>query len=99
MTGPLPRVEALGEHAYLVYLTMDDDVVTVRVNATPDVVSEIAGDDADEPAVVSAPVAYLTARQRPADLPEQLDLDDVVAAYDDFVVQLRETLSAQAEGK
>jgi hypothetical protein len=34
-------------------------------------------------------VTYLIARQRPDDLPVQLDIDDVIAAYDDFVDQLQ----------
>ena len=90
-----PRIEALGDHEYLVHITMDDDIVTVRVRATPDVVADIAGDGAGDAAVVLATVAYLTARQRPDDLPQELDLDDVVAAYDDYVDQLHETLRNQ----
>lgn len=34
-------------------------------------------------------MAYLTVRQRPDDLPPQLDLDDVIAAYDDYLDDVR----------
>ncbi|BBX35670.1 hypothetical protein MMAG44476_11479 [Mycolicibacterium mageritense DSM 44476 = CIP 104973] len=90
--APEPRIEALGDHEYLVHISMDDDIVTVRVRATPQVVADIAGDGADDTAVVLATIAYLTARQRADDLPQELDLDDVIAAYDDYVDKLRDTL-------
>jgi hypothetical protein len=36
---------------------------------------------------------YLTRRQRPDDPPGDLDLQDVAAAYDDYVDQLRAVLA------
>jgi hypothetical protein len=87
-TNP-PVIEALGDHDYLVRVAQDEDLVTIQIRANPDAVARIAGPDADETRVVAATVAYLTARQRPDDLPEQLDIDDVIAAYDDFVDQLQ----------
>lgn len=59
------------------------------MRATPDIVVRIGGPDADEARVVEATVAYLVARQRPDDLPGQLDLEDVSAAYDDYVDELQ----------
>jgi hypothetical protein len=78
-----PRIEALGDHDYRVSVAMDDDVVSIRVRATPDVVARVGGTHADEARVVAATMAFLTARQGADDLPQQLDLDDVVAAYGD----------------
>jgi hypothetical protein len=37
-------------------------------------------------------MAYLTARQRPDDLPKQLDLDDIIAAYDGYLDDLRDQI-------
>ena len=39
--------------------------------------------------MIAATMAYLTARQRPDDLPKQLDLDDIIAAYDDYLDDVR----------
>jgi hypothetical protein len=95
MTVEHPRIEALGDHDYLVDVPLGEDVVTIRMRATPEVVGRIAGADADadETRVVAATMAYLTARQRADDLPEQLDLDDVVAAHDDYLDDLQNQLS------
>lgn len=83
------QIESLGDHDYLLRIGMDDDVVTVRVYADPDVVSGLGG---DEQRVVAATVAFLTARQRADDLPADLDLADVAAAYDDYLDRLRAEL-------
>lgn len=84
-----PVIEALGYHDYLVRLGQDEERVTIRVRATPEVVARIAGPEADEARVIAATMAYLTVRQRPDDLPPQLDLDDVIAAYDDYLDDVR----------
>lgn len=81
-------IESLGDHDHLVRIAMDGEVVTVRAHADPDLVARIAGADADERQVVAATIDYLTARQRPDDLPAFLDLRDVAAAYDDYVDRL-----------
>jgi hypothetical protein len=83
-----PGIEALGDHDYLVRVAQDEELVTIRMRATPEVVARIAGPGADETRVVAATMAYLTARQRPDDLPKQLDLEDVIAAYDGYLDDL-----------
>jgi hypothetical protein len=45
--------------------------------------------------VVTATVAYLTARQSPDDLPGQLDLDDVLAAYAGYVDDMSALLGSR----
>ena len=89
-----PGIEALGDHDYLVRVDQAEELVTIRMRATPGVVARVAGPDADETRVVAATIAYLIARQRPDDLPEQLDLDDVVAAYDGYVDDLRNQIDS-----
>lgn len=85
----IPEIEALGDHDYLVCVGQDDERVTIRIRATPEVVARIAGPDIDETRVIAATMAFLTARQRPDDLPKQLDLDDIIAAYDDYLDDVR----------
>ncbi|GAB3024263.1 hypothetical protein [Mycobacterium bourgelatii] len=82
-------IEALGDHEYLIRVAQDDDLVTIEMRANPEVVDRIAGPDADEARVVATTVDYLIARQRPDELPGQLDLDDVMAAYDDYLSELQ----------
>ena len=88
-----PALEALGDHDYLVRFQQDGDTVVVRVHADPAVVAQI-GDD--EQRVVEATAAYLIARQNADDLPEQVDLDTVAAAYDGYVADLHRQLTPPA---
>ena len=91
MTVHQPALEALGDHDYLVrFQQEDEDTVVVLVHADPDVVAQIAD---DEQRVVEATAAYLVARQSADDLPEQVDLDTVAAAYDGYVEDLQHQLT------
>jgi hypothetical protein len=94
VTVEQPRVEAVGDHDYRVRVAMGEDLVTIRMRATPEVVARVGGTDVDEIRVVAATMAFLTARQGADDLPEQLDLDDVVAAYDHYVDDVRTLLTS-----
>ena len=85
--------EALGDHDYLVRFHQDEDIVVVRMHADPAVVEQIAD---DEQRVVEATAAYLIARQSADDLPEQVDLDAVAAAYDGYVDDLHRQLTPPA---
>jgi hypothetical protein len=87
-----PQVEKLGEHRYLVRVRQGEDIIEIRVNATPAVTGRLSADEADEARIVEAAAAYLIARQRADDLPPQLDLDDIAAAYDGFEDDLRRQL-------
>jgi hypothetical protein len=85
-----PALEALGDHDYLVRFQQEEETVVVRMHADPAVVAQIAG---EEQRVVEATAAYLIARQSADDLPEQVDLDTVAAAYDDYVADLHRQLT------
>ena len=84
-------LEALGDHDYLLKFQQNEDTVVVRMHADPAVVAQI-GDD--EQQVVEATAAYLIARQSADDLPEQVDLDTVAAAYDGYIADLHRQLTS-----
>ncbi|WP_396928149.1 hypothetical protein [Mycolicibacterium sp.] len=84
-----PVLESLGDHDYLLRFVHDEDSVVVCLHADPAVVAQI-GDDEQE--VVKATAIYLIARQSPEDLPKQVDLDTVAAAYEGYVDELRRQL-------
>jgi hypothetical protein len=88
-----PALEALGDHDYLLRFQQDQDTVLVRMHADPAVVARIAD---DEQRVVEATAAYLIARQSVDELPEQIDLDTVAAAYDGYVEDLQHQLTPPA---
>ena len=60
----------------------------------PAVLARFASDRCSETAVVAGTVAYLLTHQNPEDLPAQVDLEDVAAAYDDFPAELRRWLDS-----
>ncbi|MEO6627050.1 MAG: hypothetical protein ABIP03_00630 [Aquihabitans sp.] len=80
-----PRVQALGDHNYVIHVEEGEDTIEIRVHASPDVVARIAAVDTDENRIIEATAAYLIARQRADDLPTVLDLNDVEAAYDGYI--------------
>ena len=90
-----PQVETIGEHRYLVRVRQGEDVIEIQVDATPDVIARLVTDQIDESRIVEATAAYLIARQRADDLPPQLDLDDVAAAYEGFEADLRRQFAEQ----
>ena len=94
MIDSRPIIESLGDHDYLVRFMQDDDGIEIQMRATPAIVARIAGADADEARVIAVTAAYLIERQSADELPGQLDLDDVLAAYDGYVEDLRDRLSA-----
>lgn len=91
MTVHPPPLEALGDHDYLIRFQQDQGTKVVRMHADPAVVARIAD---DEQRVVEATAAYLIARQSADDLPEEVDLDMVAAAYDNYVADLRGQLTS-----
>ena len=93
MSVDQPALEALGDHDYLVRLQQGEGTVVLRVHADPAVVERIAD---EEQRVVEATAAYLIARQSVDELPEQVDLDDVAAAYDGYVEDLQRQLTPRS---
>jgi hypothetical protein len=86
------KIDALGEHRFLVRARQGDDIVEVLVRASPAVLARFTENEIDEIRIIEATFAYLVTRQRADDLPSQLDLDDVLATYEDFEDDVRRRL-------
>jgi Holliday junction resolvase-like predicted endonuclease len=95
MMADQPQVEALGDHDYLILVRQGEDIVEVRVHATPAVINRITSVETDETRIIEATAAYLIARQRADDLPAVLDLDDVAAAYEGYIDDISRQLGAR----
>jgi hypothetical protein len=87
------RMESLGEHRFLLTSRDSDELVEVQVYADPAVVKRIGLEGVDEQRVIRAAADFLLERQRADELPGKVDLDDVVAAYDGFIDDMRERVS------
>jgi len=93
MTVDQAHIEPLGDHEYLVRVREADATVEIRMYASQAVVRHMAVVDIDETRIIEATVAYLMQRQRADDLPVNLDLDDVAAAYDGYIADIHLQLS------
>lgn len=89
-----PTVEPLGGHAYLVSGQQDGTAVEVRVVVDPAFLATLEVDGGEEARAVEATVGYLLGHQRLDELPPQLYLEDVAAAYADFAEHLQGRLSS-----
>lgn len=87
-----PEIEPLDDSRYLVRIQDDDGPVTLLVRASPDAIARLAPDNVADIRVIEAAIEYLVARQRADDLPPQLDIEDIIAAYGDFEDELRQRL-------
>ncbi|MFC3807714.1 hypothetical protein [Terrabacter sp. MAHUQ-38] len=92
MTNQL-RVEPLGGHDYLVRVREGEERLEILIQASPDVVERLGLAGLAEARIVEATAAFLIERQLAADLPQALDLDDVAAAYDNYLSELERRLS------
>jgi hypothetical protein len=82
------QVHALGDHTYLIQVTEGEEQIEIRIRASTAVVQQLGLPEVDETRIVAATAAFLIERQLAIDLPPTLDLDDVVAGYDNYLSEL-----------
>ena len=87
-------VEELRDNYYLVRGTQDGETVETRFFVEPDVRVDLGLAHVSAEDVVRVTVEYLLQRQRIDDLPTQVEIPNVAAAYDGFEGYLRERLGA-----
>jgi len=89
-------IEADGEHAYLIRVHDVDDEITIELRLGEDAARDLDVDGRREGQVAAATVRYLLTRQEAFDLPSELDIEDIVAAYPDFTEVIRREVGALA---
>jgi len=78
-------IDAQGEHQYVVRLQDGEDVAETWFNITPEVLDRVLAQGGDEEGVVRRTAEFLAERQDVADFPGIVELEDVIASYDDYV--------------
>jgi hypothetical protein len=81
------QIESMGDHDYLVRSRQSSGVVESRFRASPAVLDQLDAPH-DERRVVEETAVYLAERQAVMDLPQMVDLEDVAAAYGDYIEEL-----------
>lgn len=86
------RIEPLGDHEYLVAISSGTETAEPQFRASPGIMGVLGAGDDDEQRVVQETAAFLLAHQPLFDLPPMIDLEDVAAAYDDYLDVVRKRL-------
>ncbi|MFQ1002218.1 hypothetical protein [Modestobacter sp. SSW1-42] len=77
------EIDAQGENSWLVVQPSELEDVRTYVTVTPEVMDRLGSDDEED--VVRRTVQFLRRHQEVADFPEVIDLEDVIASYDDYL--------------
>ena len=81
-------IETQGDHQYVVRLQDDDEAAESWFTITADLMERLRKDGEDEEHFVRRTAEFLVQRQGVADFPDIVDLEDVIATYDDYVEYL-----------
>ena len=76
-------IEAQGDHRYVVSFRDGDDECESWFNFTPAVLQQLGVEDGER--TVRRTAEFLVQRQGVADFPDIVELEDVIATYDDYV--------------
>ncbi len=90
-------IEALGPDTYLVHGTEHGDQVDVQVLVDADIVEQAGLTNVPQERIVQATMTFLVEHQRLDELPAEVELLTVAAAYENFVTQLRSRLAGEAD--
>jgi hypothetical protein len=83
------EIETQGDHQYVVRLREGEDACETWFNITAEVLDQVRGAGEAEELVVRRTAEFLAARQDVADFPQIVELEDVIASYDDFIPFMR----------
>lgn len=79
------EVEAQGDHEYVVRLEGDGERAESWFRIAPECLPQLGAAAEDEESVVRRTVEFLARHQAVPDFPSMVELEDVIASYDDFV--------------
>jgi hypothetical protein len=89
MTTAAIDIEAQGDHQYVVRMRDGDEQCESWFHFSPALLEQWELADRDEESTVRRTAEYLVDRQGVADFPDIVELEDVVATYDDYVEFIR----------
>ena len=77
-------IEGQGDHEYVVRQTDQGETVETWFRLTPEVLDRLGVGDEDEADLVARTVDFLKKHQDVADFPDIVEIEDVLASYDDY---------------
>ncbi len=82
-------IESQGDHEYLIRLSGEGESVESWFRVTPEVLAQLQLGGVEEASVVRRTVEFLLHHQGVPDFPVIVELEDVIAAYDDYLKVMR----------
>jgi hypothetical protein len=82
------EIRAEGDHEYVVVQRTEVDDVETWFRLTPEVLDRLGTDDEED--VVRRTVLFLRRHQDVADFPDIVELEDVIASYEDYLPSMAE---------
>ncbi|MGY1843998.1 hypothetical protein [Modestobacter sp. SYSU DS0875] len=82
------EIRAQGEREYVVVQATEADDVTTWFTLSPEVLDRLGTDDEED--VVLRTVRFLRRHQDVADFPDVIELEDVIASYEDYLPAMTE---------
>ncbi len=79
------EIDSQGAHQYVVRLRDDEETCETWFNLTPALLDRVRVAGESEEQVVQRTTEFLVARQDVADFPDIVELEDVIATYDDYI--------------
>jgi hypothetical protein len=79
------EIDSQGAHQYVVRLWDDEETCETWFNLTPALLDRVRVAGESEEQVVQRTTEFLVARQDVADFPDIVELEDVIATYDDYI--------------
>lgn len=87
-------IEQVSDHEYRVSTEAEGQRVESHFRMNPDLLDQLELAGADEAAVVEGTAQFLAQHQSVIDFPPMVDLEDIMATYEDYPQQLRDHLDA-----
>ncbi|MCW2583388.1 MAG: uncharacterized protein JWQ53_2178 [Klenkia sp.] len=77
-------IEKQGDHEYVVRIDEQGETVEVSFTLSPAVLDRLGVSDDEEPDFIVTTLDFLKKHQDVADFPDIIDVEDVLATYEDY---------------
>ena len=85
-------VERVSDHEFRIRTEAEGQAVESLLRMNPDLQEQLGLPDTDEVTIVQATARFLATHQSVIDFPPMIDLEDILATYDDFTQHLHDEI-------
>ncbi|MBG6184917.1 hypothetical protein IWX65_002895 [Arthrobacter sp. CAN_A214] len=89
------NIDQVNDHDYRMRTDTEGQTFESLFRMSPDLVEKLGLPDAEEKTIVEATAQFLSQHQSVREFPPLIDLENILATYDQYPQQLRELLAAE----